>query len=46
VISFSLAKARQHLPELRSCADAISAEYGWHLPNARGRARTPARRQR
>jgi len=45
-ISFSLAKARQHLPELRSCADAISAEYGWHLPNARGRARTPARRQR
>jgi DNA-binding IclR family transcriptional regulator len=45
-ISFSLAKARQHLPELRSCADAISAEYGWHLANARGRARTPARRQR
>jgi len=45
-IGFSLAKARRCLPELRACADAISAEYGWHLPDARNRARTPARRQR
>ena len=46
-ISFSLAKARQHLPALRACADAISAEYGWDLPSTRGsRMRSPARRER
>jgi IclR family transcriptional regulator, acetate operon repressor len=45
-IGVSLAKARRCLPDLRACADAISAEYGWHLPHARSRTRTPARRQR
>jgi IclR family transcriptional regulator, acetate operon repressor len=44
-ISFSLARARQHLPELRACADAISAEYGWNV-SARGRGRMAARRER
>jgi IclR family transcriptional regulator, acetate operon repressor len=41
-ISFSLATARRHLPDLRACADAISEEYGWRRtgsPGARPRRR-------
>jgi IclR family transcriptional regulator, acetate operon repressor len=43
-INLPLAKARQHLPELRACADAISTEYGWNV-SARSRARSSAKRE-
>jgi IclR family acetate operon transcriptional repressor len=41
-ISFSLATARRHLPDLRACADAISEEYGWRKTSSCG-ARPPRR---
>jgi IclR family transcriptional regulator, acetate operon repressor len=42
-ISFSLATARRHLPDLRACADAISEEYGWLKTSSCG-ARPPRRK--
>jgi DNA-binding IclR family transcriptional regulator len=44
-ISVPITQKRKHLPALRACADAISAEYGWIAPDARGRGRpAPLRR--
>ena len=33
--SFPLAKARRHLPQIRACAERISAELGWRGPAVR-----------